>query len=200
MTFHGFPKAIVSDRDAKFLNNFWKTLWVKPGTKLLFSTACHPHTDGQIKVVNRSLSILLRALLKGNHKSWDDYLPHVEFSYNRGAGVHRTTRQLLFEVVYGFNLLIPFDLIPLPLDTYFIHKEGVSRSEFVKKLRERVRNQIKMYAIKGNRGRKESVFNKGDWVWLHLRKDRFPTKIKSKLIPKGDGPFLGLGEDQQQCL
>ena len=46
-----------------------------------------------------------------------------------------------------------------------------------------------MYAIKGNRGRKESVFNKGDWVWLHLRKDRFPTKRKSKLSPRGGGPF-----------
>ena len=70
----------------------------------------------------------------------------------------------------------------------------------MKKLHERVRNQIKLYAAKGNRGRKELVLNEGDWVWLHLRKDRFPTKIKSKLIPKGDGPFLGLGEDQQQCL
>ena len=26
-------------------------------------------------------------------------------------------------------------------------------------------------------------------VWLHLRKDRFPTKRKSKLGPRGDGPF-----------
>jgi len=46
-----------------------------------------------------------------------------------------------------------------------------------------------VYATKGNRGRKELVLNKGDWVWLHLRKDRFPTKRKSKLSPRGDGPF-----------
>jgi len=83
--------------------------------------------------------------------------------------------------------------MPLPLDTSFIHKEGVSRSEFVKKLHERVRNQIenqiKVYATKGNRGRNELVLNEGDWVWLHLRKDRFPSKRKSKLSPRGDGPF-----------
>ena len=108
----------------------------------------------------------------------------VEFSYNRG--VHRTTRQSPFEVVYGFNPLTPLDLIPLPLDTSFIHKEWVSRSEFVKKLHE---NQMKVYAAKGNKGRKELMLNKGDWVWLHLRKDRFPTKRKSKLSPRGDGPF-----------
>jgi len=48
---------------------------------------------------------------------------------------------------------------------------------------------MKVYADKGNRGRKELVLNEGDWVWLHLRKDRFPTKRKSKLSPRGDGPF-----------
>ena len=86
---HGLPKTIVSDRDAKFLSLVWKTLWAKLVTKLLFSTTCHPQTDGQTEVVNRSLSTLLRALLKGNHNSWDDYLPHMEFAYNRA--IHRTT-------------------------------------------------------------------------------------------------------------
>ena len=33
------------------------------------------------------------------------------------------------------------------------------------------------------------VFNIGDLVWLHLRKDRFPQERKSKLRPRADGPF-----------
>ncbi|OMO98103.1 reverse transcriptase [Corchorus capsularis] len=40
----------------------------------------------------------------------------------------------------------------------------------------------------------------GDWVCLHLRKERFPEKRKSKLLPRGDGPFQVLERDQQQCL
>ena len=33
------------------------------------------------------------------------------------------------------------------------------------------------------------VFNIGDLVWLHLRKDRFPNECKSKLLPRVVGPF-----------
>ena len=33
------------------------------------------------------------------------------------------------------------------------------------------------------------IFEEGDWVWLHLRKDRFLKQRKSKLSPRGDGPF-----------
>ena len=79
---HGVLKTIFSDRDTKFLSYFWKALWGKLGTKLLFSTTCHPQTDGQTEVVNRALSTMLRAVLKKNLKIWEDCLLHVEFAYN----------------------------------------------------------------------------------------------------------------------
>jgi hypothetical protein len=56
---HGLPKIIVSDRDTKFIGNFWRTLWKKMGTNLMFSSSYYPQMDGQTEVVNRSLGDLL---------------------------------------------------------------------------------------------------------------------------------------------
>lgn len=109
---HGLPKTILSDRDVKFMSYFWKTLWGKLGTKLLFSTTCHPQTDGQTEVVNHALSTLLRSMIKKNLRVWEECLPHVEFAYNRA--VHSTTQLCPFEVVYGFKPTTPLDLLPLP--------------------------------------------------------------------------------------
>jgi hypothetical protein len=69
---HGIPNTIVSDPDAEFLSHFWRYLWNKLGTKLLFSTTCHPQTDGQTEVVNRTLSIMLMAVLDKKLKRWED--------------------------------------------------------------------------------------------------------------------------------
>jgi hypothetical protein len=165
------PRTIVSDKDAKFLSYFWKTLWCKLGTKLLFSTTCHPQTDGQTKVVNKTLSTLLRAIIRKNIKTWEEYLPHVEFAYNRA--VHSATKYLLFEIVYGFNPLTPLDLSPLPL-TEHVNLDGKKKADFVKQIHEKARLNIErrteQYATQANKGRHNLIFEPGDWVWLHLKK------------------------------
>jgi hypothetical protein len=71
---HGLPRSIVSDRDTKFIGNFWRTLWKKLGTNLLFSSSYHPQTDGQTEVVNRSLGDLLRSLVTEHHSQLGQYI------------------------------------------------------------------------------------------------------------------------------
>ena len=79
---HGIPTSIVSDRDVRFMSYFWKTSCHKLNTKLKYSTAYHPQTDGQTKVVNRTIGNLLRCLIQDYQSSWDELLPIIEFSYN----------------------------------------------------------------------------------------------------------------------
>ena len=67
---HGFPKAILSDRDVKFTSNFWKGLFADLGTKLNFSTAYHPQTER----VNQVLEDMLRMYVMDKPTKWEDYL------------------------------------------------------------------------------------------------------------------------------
>ncbi|GKV33902.1 hypothetical protein SLEP1_g42343 [Rubroshorea leprosula] len=73
--------------------------------------------------------------------------------------VHSATNCSRFEVVYGFNPLTPLDLLPLPIDEQ-ASLDGKKKPEVVKQLHERVRQNIKRR-----------------------------TEQRSKLQPRGDGPF-----------
>ena len=52
------------------------------GTKLDFSTAFHPQTDGQSERTIQTLEDMLRMCVMGFGGSWEKYLPLVEFAYN----------------------------------------------------------------------------------------------------------------------
>ena len=67
---HGVPKRIVSDRGTQFTSRFWSRLHEALGTKLDFSSAYHPQTDGQTERVNQILEDMLRACVLTYGKNW----------------------------------------------------------------------------------------------------------------------------------
>ena len=96
---HGFPKALVFDRDVEFTSNFWKGLFPYLGTKLNFSIAYHPQIDGQTKRVNRVLEDMLRMYVMDKPTKWEDYLQLVEFSYKNGQ--QASLGMSPYEALYG---------------------------------------------------------------------------------------------------
>ncbi|KAK1665512.1 hypothetical protein QYE76_053671 [Lolium multiflorum] len=134
-------------------------------------------------------------MIKKNLKEWEDCLPHVEFAYNRA--VHSTTELCPFEVVYGFKPITPLDLLPLPIHER-VNMEASKRADFVRKIhvktKELIEKKGKSNAARMNKKRKEMLFKPGDMVWVHFRKDRFPKLRKSKLLPRGAGPYKVLAK------
>jgi hypothetical protein len=77
--------------------------------------------------------------------------------------------------------------------------DASKHAEYVKKIHEKTKEELEKkahyFATKANKHHKKMTFEPGDMVWVHLRKEHFPEKRKSKLMPRGDGPFKGLAND-----
>ena len=99
-------------------------------------SAYHPQTDGQTEVTNRTLSTLLRVLIKRNINEWEECLPITEYAYNRAR--HSTTGKSPFEVVYGFNPLSRLDILPLPLQER-TNMDASAQASYLKKMHEDTR-------------------------------------------------------------
>ena len=104
---HGVPLRIISDRGSLFVSTFWQSFQKALGTRLNFSTAYHPQTDGQTERVNQVLEDMLRACVISFGKGWEKYLPLAEFSYNNS---YQASLQMApFEVLYGRKCRTPLN-------------------------------------------------------------------------------------------
>ena len=70
---HGVPVTVISDRDVRFTSRFWGKFHEDFGTRLQFSTAFHPHTDGQSERTIQTLEDMLRACVLDFGGSWDTF-------------------------------------------------------------------------------------------------------------------------------
>lgn len=76
---NGFPNSIVPDKDRVFLSSFWSELFKQAGTKLKYSSAYHPQSDGQTEVVNRCVETYLRCLTGLKPKQWPRWLTWTKY-------------------------------------------------------------------------------------------------------------------------
>jgi hypothetical protein len=74
-------------------------------TKLNFSSAYHPQTDGQTESVNQVLEDMLRACALKDNQSWDKYLPYAKFSYHNSY--QESIKMAPFEFLYGRKCRTP---------------------------------------------------------------------------------------------
>ena len=96
---HGVPLSIVSDRDPHFTSRFWKELQSALGTRLNFNTTFHPQTDGQSARLVQVLKDMLRGCVMEFLKSWDRYIPLMEFAYNNSY--QASIGMASYETLYG---------------------------------------------------------------------------------------------------
>ncbi|XP_016732311.1 uncharacterized protein [Gossypium hirsutum] len=161
-------------------------------------------------VYDKEMYTLIRALETWQHYLWPkEFVIHSDHeALKHIKGQHKLNRRHAKWVEYlgSFSYVIKYkkvkiiswlmrfqeDLLPLPTDQ-FVHVDAKKKADFVKDLHSKVRANIEArtesYLRNANKGRKRVVFEPGEWVWIHMLKEHFPTQRKSKLLPRGDGPF-----------
>ncbi|XP_073031216.1 uncharacterized protein [Primulina eburnea] len=162
---HGIPVSIVSDRDPRFTSEFWKSLHRALGTKLAFSTAYHPQSDGQSERVIQILEDMLRACTIDFPGSWDSKLPLVEFTYNNS---YQSSIGLApYEALYG------------------------RKSDVVALIQERLKTAQSRQKSYADVRRRPLAFEVGDHVFIKIAPLKGVMRFgkKGKLSPRYIGPF-----------
>src|SRR4051794_9398690 len=163
---HGVPKSIVSDRGTQFTSHFWKQLHESLGTRLEFSTAFHPQTDGRTERVNQILEDMLRACVLDYGSSWGDNLPYAEFSYNNSY--QASIEMALLEALYGKKCTTPLLWSGLGERNLFgpgIIQEAEEKVRLMKDRLKITQSRQKCYA---NKNRNDVSYETGDRVYLRV--------------------------------
>ncbi|MBW0519702.1 hypothetical protein O181_059417 [Austropuccinia psidii MF-1] len=112
----GILTIIIIDRDPKFTSALWTNLHQTFCTKLSFSTAYHPQTDGLAERIIQTLEDMVRRLCAyglefkdcdGFTRDWCILLPALELAYK--TSIHASTNQTPAILEKGWNPRLPQD-------------------------------------------------------------------------------------------
>ncbi|KAK8952355.1 hypothetical protein KSP39_PZI003361 [Platanthera zijinensis] len=186
---HGVPRSIVSDRDGRFTSKDWRLVHQMLGTKLAFSTAFHPQTDGQTERTNRTMEDMLRMCALDFGKNWEEHLVMVEFAYNNS---HQASIGMApFEALYGRKCRTPLAWAETGETKLLGKKEVEDATSTIRSIRERLLIAQDRQAKYYNAKHRNVEFAVGDWVYLKIKPFKGVSRIRrlKKLSPRYLGPF-----------
>ncbi|KAG8493029.1 hypothetical protein CXB51_010399 [Gossypium anomalum] len=186
---HGVPISIVSDRDLRFTSRFWKKLQEALGTKLHFSTAFHPQTDGQSERIIQILEDMLRCCILEFGGSWERYLPLIEFAYNNSF--QSSIKMAPYEALYGRKCRTPLFWTELSERKIFgvdLIKDAEQKVLIISESLKAASDRQQSYA---DLKRKDIKYRIGDKVFLKVSPWKKVLRFgrKGKLSPRFIGPY-----------
>lgn len=207
--YFGMPSIIISDRDPKFLSDFWRSLMKILAVSQMCSTAYHPQTDGQTERTNRALGQMLRCTIqqiKNNLQTtipqeneplqeeltWVEMLPIIQFAYNNA--ISESTRFSPFYMMYGMHPTIPSALTERNFNKHIskncynlaANQLATSMADILKKATHNLKNAQHKQKHQADKYRKNILFSLYEFVMLATRYLRMKHK---KLEQRYIGPY-----------
>jgi hypothetical protein len=111
---HGVPLRIISDRDPRFMADFWRSLFRELGTRLSFTFPYDAKPNGSVERVHRTLGQALRCFCE-KITDWQKWLHLLEFSINNT--VNEATGHSPFYLDMGRHPMTP-GLVNVPANSH----------------------------------------------------------------------------------
>jgi len=160
------------------------------GTKIDFSSAFHPESNGQSEATNSTIMDLLRAYTIDRPSNWDEHLHILQFAYNNTT--HSATGKAPFQVVYGKKLPTPTCRIGSQVPAAAADHFAEQHTQILTEVTQSIQKAQERYTKQVNKKRKSMQFKENDIVWLRIEKRRLKSiekHPKVKLAPRFYGPF-----------
>ena len=184
---YGPQEGIVSDRGSLFTSKFWTRLFDLAGTRLRFSTAFHPQTDGQTERMNQTLEHYLRSFIGEDQVAWPKLLRSAQYCCNHHKNA--TTTQSPMETLFGYDASFQMrdeaDAPKREMPAVEVRLEKLA--ELRKRLIAHWENANESMAKRYNASHALKTFRRDQLVVLSTRNLRIKTA--RKLSPKWIGPF-----------
>jgi hypothetical protein len=197
----GLPRQIISDRDTRWRNEFWKEVCEFMGSKRALTTSYHPQADGQTEILNQTLEVALRAYINFDRNNWSQLLTRIAFAYNNTP--HTATGYAPATLLYGFKPNEPLNLL-LDHASSNISRPPIEATkeetkDFIEEMqgawtaaKDALRRAQATFERAYNKNHLPISFEVGDQVMINAHSLRIPDVVEgkgAKLTRRYEGPF-----------
>ena len=193
ITIFGVPRQIHSDQGRNFTSELFTEMSKLLGVTKTRTTPYRPQSDGMCERFNRSMLMMLRAVVNESRTDWDDWLPHVALAYNSSA--HETTGLSPFKMMLGREANLPLDVMfgPPPRHSTCVTEYVEWLRQTLMKSHEYARKHCKKAALRQKRNYDSRCnpigYEVGKFAWRWI-----PPGGSKKLARGWKGPYKVVGK------
>jgi len=195
----GTPAYLITDNGSCYVADMFQEVCKLLGVRQVRCTPLHPASNGALERQHRTLGEALTMYVNAKGTDWPEHLQLVLMAMR--SAVNKATGETPYNLVTGFDMVLPYDLITQPgRISYDLDDGPVTRlrrdlPRVFREVRDRMREAARRSKVQYDKGTAAPSFHVGDLVYLRVPvrskgigrkfKDRYtgPWRLEERLSP-----------------